>query len=266
MTETALSGRPAQQSGRDLNASGQRTERPAAPAFAQLPSSYFPLLVAGFVGVMLISNITGTKGVVLFDFINFSLGPFSMHGLVTDGAFYLFPAAYVLGDVISEVYGFKAMRRVILSGFGVLLLASLCFWITIELPAADFYTGQAAFKAVAGVVPRFLAAGLAGYLAGEFLNSLVLVKMKARSGERRLWARLLGSTVVGEFADTLIFCSIAAGALGISTWQEFTNYTVIGFLWKTLVEILVMPITYRVTAWLKRREPTYQQALRDLEA
>jgi uncharacterized PurR-regulated membrane protein YhhQ (DUF165 family) len=85
--------------------------------------------------------------------------------------------------------------------------------------------------------------------------------MKARSGERKLWARLLGSTVVGEFADTLVFCSIAAGALGISTWQDFTNYTVIGFLWKTLVEVLVMPITYRVTAMLKRREPSYLKAL-----
>ncbi|WP_370518856.1 VUT family protein [Microlunatus sp. Gsoil 973] len=76
----------------------------------------------------------------------------------------------------------------------------------------------------------------------------------------------MGSTVVGEFADTLVFCSIAAGALGISTWADFTNYTVIGFLWKTLVEILVMPITYRVTAALKRREPTYQEALRAAEA
>ncbi|SDS45771.1 queuosine precursor transporter [Microlunatus soli] len=261
MTEPVLSGRPTQQIERDDSASDRRTTGPAAPAFAQLSSPYFPILVAGFVGVMLISNITGTKGVVLFPFLNFSAGPFSMHGLVTDGAFYLFPAAYVLGDVISEVYGFKAMRRVILSGFGVLLLASLCFWITVQLPAADFYEGQQAFEAVAGVVPRFLAAGLAGYLVGEFLNSLVLVKMKARSGERRLWARLLGSTVVGEFADTLIFCAIAAGALGISTWQDFVNYTVIGFAWKTLVEILVMPITYRVTAALKRREPTYQQAL-----
>lgn len=262
MTEPVLSGRPTQQIERGTTASDQPTSGPAAPAFAQLSSPYFPMLVAGFVGVMLISNITGTKGVVLFPFLNFSAGPFSLHGLVTDGAFYLFPAAYVLGDVISEVYGFRAMRRVILSGFGVLLLASLCFWITVHLPAADFYTGQKSFEAVAGVVPRFLAAGLAGYLVGEFLNSLVLVKMKARSGERRLWARLLGSTVVGEFADTLIFCAIAAGALGISTWQDFVNYTVIGFLWKTLVEILVMPITYRVTAALKRREPTYQQALR----
>jgi uncharacterized integral membrane protein (TIGR00697 family) len=261
MTEPVHSGQPVRQAEPDKPGSIRRTSSPAAPAFAQISSPYYPVLVAAFVGVMLISNITGTKGVVLFPFLSFELGPISMNGLVTDGAFYLFPLAYVLGDVISEVYGFKAMRRVIIIGFGVLLLASLCFWITIQLPPADFYTGQQAFETVAGVVPRFLLAGLAGYLTGEFLNSLVLVKMKARTGERKLWARLLGSTVVGELADTIVFCSIAAGALGISTWQDFINYTVLGFVWKTLVEVLVMPITYRVVGWLKRREPSYGDAL-----
>ncbi|MYR06307.1 queuosine precursor transporter [Gordonia sp. SID5947] len=219
--------------------------------------------MALFVGVMLVSNITGTKGVVLFDdWLNVSLGPIQMNGLVTDGAFYLFPLAYVLGDVISEVYGFRAMRRAILAGFAVLLIASICFWLTIELPAADFYEGQEAFRTVAGVVPQFLLAGLAGYLAGEFLNSFVLVKMKERAGERHLWARLIGSTVVGEFADTLVFCSIAATALGISSWGDFINYTVVGFVWKTLVEIVIMPVTYLVVGWLKRVEPSYAEALR----
>jgi uncharacterized integral membrane protein (TIGR00697 family) len=261
MTESAHPGRPVQQVDGSRPDDPIRTSGPAAPAFARISSPYFPTLVGAFVGVMLISNITGTKGVLLFPDLAFDLGPFSMDGLVTDGAFYLFPLAYVLGDVISEVYGFRAMRRTILTGFSVLLLASLCFWLTIQLPAAPFYTGQESFETVAGVVPRFLVAGLSGYLVGEFLNSWVLVKMKARTGERRLWARLLTSTVVGEFADTLVFCSIAAGALGISTWQDFVNYTVIGFVWKTLVEVLIMPITYRVTAWLKRREPTYAEAL-----
>ncbi|GAA3726262.1 queuosine precursor transporter [Gordonia hankookensis] len=231
--------------------------------FATVSSPYYAYLMALFVGVMLISNITGTKGVVLFDdWLNVSLGPIHMNGLVTDGAFYLFPLAYVLGDVISEVYGFRAMRRAILAGFAVLLIASICFWLTIELPAADFYDGQEAFRTVAGVVPQFLLAGLAGYLAGEFLNSFVLVKMKERAGERHLWARLIGSTVVGEFADTLVFCSIAATALGISSWGDFINYTVVGFAWKTLVEIVIMPVTYLVVGWLKRVEPSYAEALR----
>ncbi|SDU54642.1 queuosine precursor transporter [Gordonia westfalica] len=231
-------------------------------AFASIGSRYFPLLVALFVGVMLISNVTGTKGVVLFDdWLNIDIGPIHMEGLVTDGAFFLFPLAYVLGDVISEVYGFRAMRRTILAGFAVLILASLCFWLTIHLPAADFYEGQDSFETVAGVVPQFLLAGLAGYVVGEFLNSFVLVKMKERAGERHLWARLLGSTVVGEFADTLVFCSIAATALGISDWGDFVNYTIVGFVWKTLVEIIIMPVTYFVVGWLKRAEPTYQEAL-----
>lgn len=238
--------------------------KPASPrvAFAETSSRYYPMLVALFVGVMLISNITGTKGVVLFDdWLHLDLGPIHLNGLITDGAFYLFPLAYVLGDVISEVYGFRAMRRTIFAGFAVLLLASLCFWLTIELPAADFYEGQEAFRTVAGVVPQFLLAGLAGYIVGEFLNSFVLVKMKERAGEKRLWARLISSTVVGEFADTLVFCSIAASALGISTATDFWNYTIIGFVWKTLVELLVMPVTYGVVGWLKRAEPTYQTAL-----
>lgn len=231
--------------------------------FADASGRFYPMLVALFVGVMLISNITGTKGVVLFsDWLHLDLGPIHLNGLVTDGAFFLFPLAYVLGDVISEVYGFRAMRRTIVAGFAVLLLASLCFWLTIKLPAADFYSGQEAFKTVAGVVPQFLLAGLAGYVVGEFLNSFVLVKMKERAGERRLWARLVSSTVVGEFADTLVFCSIAASALGISTATDFWNYTIIGFIWKTLVELLVMPVTYGVVGWLKRNEPSYQSALR----
>ncbi|MCX6470505.1 queuosine precursor transporter [Williamsia herbipolensis] len=258
---TAKSGRPVSQTDPD-----QRASRPATPAFASLTSPYFPILVALFVGVMIISNITGTKGVLLFPSLSFDLGPLSVHGLVTDGAFYLFPLAYVLGDVISEVYGFRAMRRVIYSGFGVLLLASGCFWLTIHLPAADFYDGQQAFETVAGVVPQFLLAGLSGYLVGEFLNSYVMVKMKERSGERRLWARLISSTIVGEFFDTLVFCSIAASALGISTWQDFVNYTVIGFVWKTLVEIVVMPITYAVVGRLKKAEPSYQEALTRIDA
>ncbi|MBA4022156.1 MAG: hypothetical protein C0482_07300 [Gordonia sp.] len=250
MTTTTQSGQP-----------DPSTAKGPGPAFATITSHYFPMLVALFVGVMMISNITGTKGVVLFPDLHVDFGPLSMDGLVTDGAFYLFPLAYVLGDVISEVYGFKAMRRTILAGFFVLLIASLCFWLTIRLPAADFYDGQESFETVAGVVPQFLAAGLAGYVVGEFLNSWVLVKMKERSGEKHLWARLLGSTVVGEFFDTLVFCSIAATALGISTWSDFVNYTIIGFVWKTLVEVAIMPLTYLFVGWLKKREPTYGSAL-----
>ncbi|CAM3027334.1 queuosine precursor transporter [Prescottella defluvii] len=226
-------------------------------AFAHVSRGYYATIVALFTMTLLISNICATKGVAFFVDQDVTFGPFQVLPIITDGGFFLFPLAYVLGDVLSEVYGFKATRRAIFMGFGALLLAALSFWITQQLPPADFYENQAAFDAVVGVVPRLLIAGLAGYLVGQLLNSAVLVLIKERTREKHLWARLIGSTVVGELADTVIFCSIAAGAIGISTWDDFLNYVIVGFVWKTLVEILVMPVTYRVIAFVKKREPTY---------
>lgn len=255
----------------DSTSTNAATTGPASPGdrsrtdravFATVASPYFGYLIALFVGVMLISNVSGTKGVLLFPDLSFELGFLSLDGLVTDGAFLLFPLAYVLGDVISEVYGFKAMRRVVLSGFAVLALAALSFTFTVHLPAAPFYENQDAFEAVAGVIPQFFLAGLAGYVVGELLNSYVLVWMKRRTGERTLGARLLGSTVVGQLADTIVFCTIAAPALGMVLGSgDYWNYVVIGFVWKTLVEAVLLPVTYVVIAWIKKREPSYQAAL-----
>ena len=103
------------------------------------------------------------------------------------------------------------------------------------------------------MVPR-----LAGFIVGQTVNAWVVVRIKARTKEKHLWARLVGSTIVGEFADTIVFCSIAAGAIGINTWRDFVTYVTVGWLYKTLVEVIVLPVTYRVIAFLKRREPTYQ--------
>ncbi|MGL4306806.1 MAG: queuosine precursor transporter [Mycobacteriaceae bacterium] len=232
----------------------------AHPSYASLMRSYYPLVLTLFTAVVLISNITATKGVAFFADKEFSLGIFQILPINTDGAFFLFPLAYILGDVLSEVYGFKATRRAIYLGFGIALLASATFWFAINLPVMEGYSGQEAFRTVLGPVPRFLGAGLAAYLAGQFLNSYVLVKIKERTGERLLWVRLLGSTVVAEFVDTLIFCSIVATAIGITDWKGFVNYVIVGFLWKTLAEVLVLPFTYRVIAVIKKLEPSYQTA------
>ena len=230
---------------------------PARANFAQPRSSHFMGLLALFIAVMLISNVVVTKGVLLFPQLQFDLGPLQVRGIVTDGAFFLFPLAYVLGDVISEVYGFRTMRRVIMLGFGSLLLMTVCFWLTLQLPGAPFWDNQAALESVIGVVPQFVAAGLAGYLCGEFLNSFVLVKLKERTGERSLWARVLGSSVVGQAVDTTVFCAIAATGLGIATVSDFLNYVIVGFVWKLAVEAFLLPVTYGVTGWLKRAEPSY---------
>ncbi|WP_370512182.1 queuosine precursor transporter [Skermania sp. ID1734] len=226
-------------------------------AYAHVTSSYYPTIVAVFTATLIISNVCATKGVAFLGGHDLTLGPLQILPINTDGAFFLFPLAYVCGDVLSEVYGFRATRRAIYLGFGALVLASFCFWIATELPPAAFYANQQSFHTVVGVVPRLVIAGLTAYFIGQLLNSKVLVLIKERTKEKHLWARLIGSTIVGEFADTLIFCSIAAGAIGITTWPDFINYVIVGFVWKTLVEVVVMPITYRVIAYIKKREPTY---------
>lgn len=203
--------------------------------------SPYPYLLALFCAVFLISNITAQKGV--------ALGP-----LITDGAFFLFPISYVIGDVIAEVYGFRAARRAVFTGFAIAVIAVLSFYIAIWLPAADFYDMNDTFAAVLGLLPRIVVASLTGYVVGQLLNAWVLQKMKDRFGTDRLWARLIGSTIVGEFADTLLFCSIAASVIGVDSAGAFVNYVAVGFLWKTLMEVLLLPVTYPTIAAVRRAE------------
>ncbi|RKW25045.1 MAG: VUT family protein [Corynebacterium sp.] len=214
---------------------------PSGSSYIPVQKSAYPVLLALFTTIFILSNIVSTKGV--------QVGP-----LVTDGAFFLFPAAYVIGDVISECYGFRAARRAVWTGFLAMIIAVSTFYVAILLPAASFYEGQAAFAVTLGLVPRIVVASLSGYAAGQLLNAWLLTLMKDRLGERGLWKRLLGSTVVGEFGDTLIFCLIAAPVIGISTVGDTANYVVVGFVWKTLVEVVVMPITYLVIRRIKAHE------------
>lgn len=214
---------------------------PSGSSYIPVQKSAYPVLLALFTTIFVLSNIVSTKGV--------QVGP-----LVTDGAFFLFPAAYVIGDVISECYGFRAARRAVWTGFLAMIIAVSTFYVAILLPAASFYEGQAAFAATLGLVPRIVVASLSGYAAGQLLNAWLLTLMKDRLGERGLWKRLLGSTVVGEFGDTLIFCLIAAPVIGISAVGDTANYVVVGFVWKTLVEVAVMPITYLVIRRIKAHE------------
>jgi uncharacterized integral membrane protein (TIGR00697 family) len=222
--------------------------------FATTGSAYYPALVAIFTGLVLISNVSATKGIAFGPIV----GDWS---LITDGGFIVFPLTYVIGDVLSEVYGFKATRRAIYIAFVMEAIAAFTFWLTAYLPPADFYTNQAAFEAVVKPFTQLIIAGLAGFIVGQTLNAWVVVRIKARTKEKHLWARLIGSTIVGEFADTLVFCAIAAAAIGISTWRDFVTYVALGWVYKTLVEIIVLPVTYRVIASIKRREPTYQPAV-----
>lgn len=219
-------------------------------AFAQVGSKYYPIFVAVFTALVIISNLTATKGVAFGPIIgNWSI--------ITDGGFIVFPLTYVIGDVLSEVYGFKAARRAIYLGFAMNILAALTFWVTIYLPPADFYTNEAHFENIVHAYTQLIIAGLAGFIVGQTINAWVVVAIKERTKEKHLWARLVGSTFAGQLGDTLVFCSIAAGAIGISTFGDFVTYTALGWFYKTAVEVIMLPVTYRVIAYIKRHEPTY---------
>jgi len=210
--------------------------------FAITGSSLYPIIVGIFVALLLISNIGATKLI--------AFGP-----IITDGGAFLFPMTYIIGDVLSEVYGLKAARKAIFLGFAMSILAALTFFLVQISPPADGYENQDAFEAVLGFVPRIVLASICGYLVGQLLNAYVLVKIKERTKERKLWLRLIGSTVVGEFADTLVFCTIAF--YGVITGAEFWNYVLVGYVYKTMLEVVLLPITYPTIRWVKRREPTY---------
>ncbi|WP_426302098.1 queuosine precursor transporter [Arthrobacter sp. R-11] len=227
-----------------------KTALKTPPRFASIGSPYFAIILAVMAVVLILSNIGASKGVLI--------GP-----IVTDGGFFLFPLAYILGDVVSEVYGFKAARKAIITTFALSVFASLCYWIIIVLPGfGDEYGNakQAAIEGALGPVPLIVLASLLGFFAGQTINSWVLVKMKERSGEKSLWARLMGSSGAGEFVDTLIFCSIAASVIGITDFGTFVNYVVVGFVYKTAVEFIFVPVTSLVIGWVKKREPSYGAA------
>lgn len=210
--------------------------------FAAAPRSLYPYFAAIFVALLLISNIGAVK---LID-----LGP-----IITDGGAILFPLVYIVGDILSEVYGFKAARRVIITAFSISILAAFTFFLVQLAPPAADWDNQDAFEAILGFMPRIVAASVIAFLFGQLVNSYVLVKIKERTSEKNLWLRLAGSTAVGQFVDTLIFCTIAF--YGVITGAEFLNYLLFGYFYKSAVEYLFLPVTYRVIAIVKRAEPSY---------
>jgi len=230
------------------------TDQPAPhpePVYADRGSSHYDIVLTLMCVVVIISNIGGSKGV--------QLGP-----ITTDGGFFLFPLAYVLGDITTEIYGLRAARRGILMGFAMAIFAVLCFWLIIALPGfSDAYSTQhdAAIAGALGPVWQIVLASLCAFVAGQMTNSLIMVRLKARYRERGLVGRLMGSTGVGEAVDTVIFCTIAAPVVGITSFGQWANYAFFGFLWKTLVEYALIPVTTRVIGWVKKREPSYQEQL-----
>ncbi|MFC0674361.1 queuosine precursor transporter [Brachybacterium hainanense] len=231
---------------------------PAGAVYADRGASHYDILAVLMAVVVILSGIGASKGVL------FGTVPGTGFEIITDGGFFLFPLAYILGDVITELYGPRAARRALVTAFCMNILAVLAYQIIIVLPgfSDDYGTAkQEALEVALGPVWIVVLAGLAGFAAGQSLNTIVMSRMKARSGERGLVGRLLTSSGLGELVDTIVFCSIAAAAIGITTFEQWVEYTVLGFLYKVLVQYAAIPVTSAVIRRLKRTDPSYRERL-----
>lgn len=213
---------------------------------------YFDLVMALFVTVLIVSNIASSAKIVDWGVSIINLP------LAFDAGTILFPISYVFGDVLTEVYGFKKSRRVIWTGFACLALTAGVLWLVRVIPGEATWqaqTGQAAFNAVLGGITTggIVLASLAAYLAGEFINSIILAKMKVATGGKWLWARTISSTLVGQALDSIVFILIAS-LTGVFPWSLFWTLVVTNYLFKTSIEVVMTPATYWVVNKLKKLE------------
>jgi uncharacterized integral membrane protein (TIGR00697 family) len=213
---------------------------------------FFDLILAVFVTVLVVSNIASSAKIVDWG-VNLAGVPMAF-----DAGTLMFPIAYIFGDVLTEVYGYKRSRRVIWAGFACLALSAVIFWIVRLMPGEatwQGYAGDAAYDAILGGMSSggIVLASLAGYWTGEFTNSFILARMKVLTNGRWLWTRTIGSTIFGELVDTVVFV-VVASAFGVFPWSLFLTLTVTNYLFKCGVEALMTPVTYLVVGALKRAE------------
>jgi len=202
-------------------------------------SHWFVVLVALFITCLITANIIAVKLISIF-------------GLVVPVAIIIFPISYILGDVLTEVYGYRQARRVIWLGFFCNLILVVAIWLGQLLPAASFWDGQTAYERILGYAPRILAASFLAYLLGEFSNSFVLAKMKIATNGRWLWTRTIGSTLVGQGLDSLVFITLAF--VGTIPPAALVSAILTQWLGKSVYEAAVTPLTYKVVNFLKRYE------------
>jgi hypothetical protein len=215
---------------------------------------FLPIVTSIFVTCLIVSNIIAVK-IASFGSLPL-IGP-----LFLPVAVIVFPISYIFGDVLTEVYGYARARQVIWIGFGCNLLAVAAIWAGGLLPGAPFWNAgvyesphaaQAAYEAILGFTPRLLAASFTAYLAGEFLNSYVLAKLKVATAGKWLWLRTISSTLVGQLADSGLFIAIAFA--GVVPVTALGRLIVTQWLFKCAYEAAATPLTYVVVGFLKRWE------------
>lgn len=205
---------------------------------------YYDFVMAAFVAILLLSNIIGAA----------KPAALAINGQqwIFGAGILFFPLGYVIGDVLTEVYGYARARRVIWAGFAALLFIAFMSWVVVALPPAPGWPGQAAYESVFGQVWRIVFASITAFWAGEFINSYVMARMKIWTGGKHLWSRTIGSTVAGQGIDSIIFYPLAFG--GIWSNEQVISVMLTNWLLKVGWEVVLTPVTYGVVGWLKRKE------------
>lgn len=205
---------------------------------------FFDFVMAAFVTILVLSNVIGAAKPTFI-----TLGG---EEWVYGAGILFFPLSYVIGDVLTEVYGYARARRVIWAGFAALIFMAFMSWVVVSMPPAAGWDGQAAYESVFGQVPRIVLASIMAFWAGEFVNSFVMAKMKLLTKGKHLWSRTIGSTVVGQGVDSVIFYPVAFWGI----WETETVVTVMltNWLLKVTWEAVLTPVTYVVVNRLKAAE------------
>ncbi|MET0250921.1 MAG: queuosine precursor transporter [Novosphingobium sp.] len=208
---------------------------------------YFDLVMVAFVTILLLSNLIGAGKRAVVDLPLIGPWPFGAGVL-------FFPVSYVIGDVLTEVYGYAHARRCIWAGFAALLFMVFMATVVVALPPDAGWTGQASYEAVFGQTWRIAGASVVAFWAGEFVNSFVLAKMKVWTRGKALWTRTIGSTVFGQAIDSALFYPLAF--LGAAGWTagQVAMVALTQWIIKVTWEALLTPFTYLVVNWLKGRE------------
>lgn len=204
------------------------------------------MLAGLFVMTLIVSNIASIKVV--------AIGP-----LVFDAGTILFPLSYIVGDIVTEVYGYRKMRSLLYVGVVSLILTMTTFWVVQILPASPDWPNQVAYESILGVVWRIVLASVTALFLGEIMNAYVMARMKVRSKGKNLWVRMISSSVVGSAIDTVVFSTVAF--LGTMSFDALAQLMITVFLIKITTEVIVSPLTIKIINIVKRREKidTYEQ-------
>lgn len=200
----------------------------------------FVVLSAIMITSYLTANIMAVKLISVFGLTMFDAGTIT------------FPISYLLGDVITEVYGFKNAKRLIFLTFFCNIFLVGATSIGLLLPSPDFAAETAqAYASVFTVVPRILLASLIAFFAGELVNAWFMEKIKKWTSGKHLWLRTVGSSVLGYFVDTVLFVFIAFTA----PIKDLLTLIVAQYLMKMLLEaVCSTPIAYGVIRWINKGE------------